>query len=87
MSELSKLKDDISFLKNEIKELKSKACNAGVQSGGSSHIDNFDIDNDGEFNQHHDDVLGEDLPEGKMLAICIWSPGEDMLGKGPCTMT
>ncbi|KAL6584424.1 hypothetical protein OROMI_003713 [Orobanche minor] len=46
VSELSQLKNDISFLKNEIKELKSKGCKTqGVQSGGSSHMDNFDIDN------------------------------------------
>ncbi|KAL6579888.1 hypothetical protein OROMI_007912 [Orobanche minor] len=46
VSELSQLKNDISYPKNEIKELKSKGCKThGMQSGGSSHMDNFDIDN------------------------------------------
>ncbi|KAL6531449.1 hypothetical protein OROMI_027812 [Orobanche minor] len=44
VSELSQLKNDISYLKNEIKELKSKGCRTQrVQSGGSSHMDNFDM--------------------------------------------
>ncbi|KAL6506217.1 hypothetical protein OROGR_024398 [Orobanche gracilis] len=66
VNELSQLKNDISYLKNEIKELKSKGCKTqGVQSGGSSHMDNFDMDNHVEegYDGHIDVSLGEALPE------------------------
>ncbi|KAL6556943.1 hypothetical protein OROHE_006819 [Orobanche hederae] len=86
VSELSQLKNDISYLKNEIKELKSKGCKTqGVQSGGSSHMDNFDIDNfdmdnhvEEGYDGHIDVSLGEALPEGKNLgkSVCL-----DMLTK------
>ncbi|KAL6548072.1 hypothetical protein OROHE_009134 [Orobanche hederae] len=64
-SELSKLKSDISFLKNEIKEIKSKGYIPGMPSGGSSHMDNFDMDDDvdGEHDNNRDDVSSEELPE------------------------
>lgn len=59
-----KLKNDVSYLINEIKELKRKGCNPRTQSGGSSHMDNFDLDNE-VSGQHNDDdlILGEDLPQ------------------------
>lgn len=63
-SELSKLKNDVSYLMNEINEMKRKGCNPVAQPGGSSHMDNFDIDN--EVVGQHDDgdlVLGEYLPQ------------------------
>lgn len=44
MSELSQLKNDVAYLINEIKELKSKGCNPSMQSRGSSQMDNFDMD-------------------------------------------
>ncbi|KAL6550437.1 hypothetical protein OROMI_020925 [Orobanche minor] len=83
-SEMSKLKSDISFLKNEIKELKRNGYILGVQSGGSSHMDNFDIDDDvdGEHDDNHDDVLSEDLPEGKSACYLYVEPGSRNVGRG-----
>lgn len=62
---LSKLKNDVSYLINEIKELKMKSSNPGTQSGGSSHVDNFDMNNEvsGQHDNDHDPILGEDLPQ------------------------
>ncbi|KAL6518120.1 hypothetical protein OROMI_033821 [Orobanche minor] len=83
-SEMSKLKSDISFLKNEIKELKRNGYILGVQSGGSSHMDNFDIDDDvdGEHDDNHDDVLSEDLPQGKGACYLYVEPGRRNVGRG-----
>lgn len=64
MSKLARLEKNVSYLINEIKELKSKGHNPGVQSGGSSQMDNFDMDNEVLDEQNdHDQVLGEDLPQ------------------------
>ncbi|WOG86065.1 hypothetical protein DCAR_0205262 [Daucus carota subsp. sativus] len=65
MSELSQLKNDVAYLINEIKELKSKGCNPSMQSRGSSQMDNFDMDKEFiyEHNDDHDPVIGEELPE------------------------
>ncbi|KAL6544391.1 hypothetical protein OROMI_023253 [Orobanche minor] len=83
-SEMSKLKSDISFLKNEIKELKRNGYILGAQSGGSSHMDNFDIDDDvdGEHDDNHDDVLSEDLPQGKSACYLYVEPGRRNVGRG-----
>ncbi|KAL6566595.1 hypothetical protein OROMI_014999 [Orobanche minor] len=90
VSELSQLKNDISYLKNEIKELKSKGCKTqGVQSGGSSHMDNFDIDNfdmdnhakEG-YDGHIDVSLDEALPEGKNPCYLYLDPGRRYVGQG-----
>ncbi|KAL6582206.1 hypothetical protein OROMI_006220 [Orobanche minor] len=83
-SEMSKLKSDISFLKNEIKELKRNGYILGVHSGGSSHMDNFDIDDDvdGEHDDNHDDVLSEDLPQGKSACYLYVEPGRRNVGRG-----
>ncbi|KAK1399225.1 hypothetical protein POM88_009088 [Heracleum sosnowskyi] len=84
VSEISKLKNDISFLKNEIKEMKRKGYIPGVQSGGSSHMDNFDIDDDvdGEHDGNHDDVLSENLLEGKNACYLYLEPNRRNVGKG-----
>ncbi|KAL6580874.1 hypothetical protein OROMI_006797 [Orobanche minor] len=92
VSKLSQLKNDISYLKNEIKELKCKGCKTqGVQSGGSIHMDNFNIDNfdtdnhvEEGYDGHIDVSLGEALPENweKILVICIWIPGRRYVGQG-----
>ncbi|KAK1403736.1 hypothetical protein POM88_003341 [Heracleum sosnowskyi] len=84
VSEISKLKNDISFLKNEIKEMKRKSYIPGVQSAGSSHMDNFDIDDDvdGEHDGNHDDVLSEDLPEGKNACYLYLEPNRRNVGRG-----
>ncbi|KAL6557058.1 hypothetical protein OROHE_006934 [Orobanche hederae] len=81
---MSKLKSDISFLKNEIKELKRNGYILGVQSGGSSHMDNFDIDDDvdGEHDDNHDHVLSEDLPQGKSACYLYVEPGRRNVGRG-----
>lgn len=65
MSELTKLKNDVSFLKNEIKELKFKGFISGMQYGGSSQMDNFGMDDDvdGDHDDRNDAVLNDDLPE------------------------
>ncbi|KAL6508939.1 hypothetical protein OROHE_021498 [Orobanche hederae] len=90
VSELSQLKNDISYLKNEIKELKSKGCKTqGVQSGGSRHMDNFDIDNfdmdnhakEG-YDGHIDVSLDEALPEGKNPCYLYLDPGRRYVGQG-----
>lgn len=63
-SELSKLKKDVAYLINEIKELKSRGRNLEVQSRSSSHMDNFDMNC--VVDRELDDfvcVLDEDLPE------------------------
>lgn len=82
-SEMTKLKNDISFLKNEIKELK-KGYIPGVQSRGSSHMDNFDMDDD--FDGDHDDDrdidLSEVLPEGKNPCYLFLEPGRRYVGRG-----
>ncbi|KAL6531455.1 hypothetical protein OROMI_027818 [Orobanche minor] len=90
VSELSQLKNDISYLKDEIKELKSKGCKTqGVQSGGSSHMDNFDInyfdtDNHVEegYDGHIDVSLGETLPEGKNPCYLYLDPSRRYVGQG-----
>ncbi|KAL6499861.1 hypothetical protein OROGR_027771 [Orobanche gracilis] len=90
VNELSQLKNDISYLKNEIKELKSKGCKThGVQSGGSSHMDNFDIDNfdmdnhvEEGYDGHIDVSLGESLPEGKNPCYLYLDPGRRYVGQG-----
>ncbi|KAL6532728.1 hypothetical protein OROGR_013688 [Orobanche gracilis] len=90
VNELSQLKNDISYLKNEIKELKSKGCKTqGVQSGGSSHMDNFDIDNfdmdnhvEEGYDGHIDVSLGEALPEGKNPCYLYLDPGRRYVGQG-----
>ncbi|KAL6527971.1 hypothetical protein OROHE_014921 [Orobanche hederae] len=90
VSELSQLKNDISFLKNEIKELKSKGCKTqGVQFGGSSHMDNFDIDNfdmdnhvEEGYDGHIDVSLGEALPQGKNPCYLYLDPGRRYVGQG-----
>ncbi|KAL6506180.1 hypothetical protein OROGR_024361 [Orobanche gracilis] len=85
VNELSHLKNDISYLKNEIKELKSKGCKThGVQSGGSSHMDNFDMDNHVEegYDGHIDVSLGEALPEGKNPCYLYLDPGRRYVGQG-----
>ncbi|KAK1405318.1 hypothetical protein POM88_004923 [Heracleum sosnowskyi] len=78
MSELSKLKNDVAFLINEIKELKSKGHNPGMQSGASSHMDNFDMDNEviGEHNDDHDPILG------KIACFLYLDPGHRYVGRG-----
>ncbi|KAK1378144.1 hypothetical protein POM88_024888 [Heracleum sosnowskyi] len=58
-------------------ELKTKGCNPGMQSGGSSQMDNFYMDNEVD-GQHDDDqvhVLGEDLPQGKNACYFYLDPG------------
>ncbi|KAL6511357.1 hypothetical protein OROHE_020439 [Orobanche hederae] len=90
VSELSQLKNDISFLKNEIKELKSKGCKIhGVQSGGSIHMDNFDIDNfdrdnhvEEGYDGHIDVSLGEALPQWKNPCYLYLDPGRRYVGQG-----
>ncbi|KAK1391191.1 hypothetical protein POM88_019369 [Heracleum sosnowskyi] len=83
MSELSRLKRDVSYLINEIKELKCKGHKTGVQSGVSSHMDNFDMDNEvlGEPDDL-DHVLGEDLPEGTNACYLYLDPGRRYVGRG-----
>ncbi|KAL6582373.1 hypothetical protein OROMI_006387 [Orobanche minor] len=89
VSKLSQLKNDISYLKNEIKELKSKGCKTqGVQSGGSSHMDNFDIDNfdmdnhvEEGYDGHIDVSLGEALTEGKNPCYLCLDPGRRYVGQ------
>lgn len=84
MSKLSRLEKDVSYLINEIKELKSKGHNPGVQSGASSQMDNFDMDNEihDEHNDHDDQVLGEDLPQGKTACYLYLDPRRRYVGKG-----
>ncbi|KAL8089651.1 hypothetical protein AgCh_039222 [Apium graveolens] len=82
-SELSKLKNDVAFLINEIRELKSKGYNPGMQSGGSSHMDNFDMNDDGDGeHDHYDPVLVEDLPQGKNACYLYVDPGHRYVGRG-----
>ncbi|KAK1377417.1 hypothetical protein POM88_024161 [Heracleum sosnowskyi] len=83
-SELTKLKHDIAFLKNELKELKCKGyVPGGGASGGSSHMDNFDMDDD--VNSDHiddyDTFLSEDLPERKNPCYLYLDPGHRYVGR------
>ncbi|KAK1370775.1 hypothetical protein POM88_036867 [Heracleum sosnowskyi] len=83
-SEISKLKNDVSYLINEIKELKRKGCKPEAQSRDSSHMDNFDMDNE-VSGQHDDDddlILGEDLPQGKNPCYLYLDPGRRYVGRG-----
>ena len=65
VSEITKLKNDVSFLKNEIMELKRKGFSPGMQSRGSSHMDNFDMDNNiqAENEVNHNVVAAKELPQ------------------------
>ncbi|XP_074334299.1 uncharacterized protein LOC141671823 isoform X2 [Apium graveolens] len=74
MNELSKLKNDVSYLINEMKELKTKGYTPGAQSGGSSHMDNFDIDN-----EVHDYV--DPLLDGKNACYLYVNPGRRYVGR------
>ncbi|KAK1384461.1 hypothetical protein POM88_022196 [Heracleum sosnowskyi] len=83
-SEISKLKNDVSYLINEIKELKRKGCKPRAQSRDSSHMDNFDMDNEvsGHNDDDHDLILGEDLPQGKNPCYLYLDPGRRYVGRG-----
>lgn len=62
--EISKFKNDVSYLINEVNELKMKGRNPVAQSGGSSQMDNCELDNvDSCQPDDNDIVLGEDLPQ------------------------
>ncbi|KAK1360602.1 hypothetical protein POM88_045076 [Heracleum sosnowskyi] len=56
----------------------------GGPSGGSSHMDNFDMDDD--VNSDHiddyDNFLSEDLPEGKNPCYLYLDPGHRYVGRG-----
>ncbi|KAK1371318.1 hypothetical protein POM88_037410 [Heracleum sosnowskyi] len=83
-SEITKLKNDVFFLKNELMELKRRGYSPGVQPGGSSHMDNFDMDNldNSEHDDDHNVDAGEDLPEGENPCFLYLDPGRRYVGRG-----
>ncbi|KAK1372694.1 hypothetical protein POM88_028887 [Heracleum sosnowskyi] len=65
-------------------ELKRRGYSPGVQPGGSSHMDNFDMDNldNSEHDDDHNVDAGEDLPEGKNPCFLYLDPGRRYVGRG-----
>ena len=75
VSEITKLKNDVSFLKKEIMELRRKGFSPGVQSGGSSHMDNFDMDNNihAENEVNHNVGATQELPQvSSFILLCSY---------------
>ncbi|KAK1366426.1 hypothetical protein POM88_041987 [Heracleum sosnowskyi] len=79
-----KINDPVTLQILQDLELKWKGCKPEAQSRDSSHMDNFDMDNEvsGQHDDDHDLILGEDLPQGENPCYLYLDPGRRYVGQG-----